>query len=203
MSMVDIVEESNRVHECLNQYAKNYKPANRLLKRKQKNELPNLLILDLNSYVDLHRAVPLYLDQNIIVAVWISDEDIQYLPELLSMELHGYFYKDMKKSEVIYAVKCIMKGMHYIHPRLLSVLLESNECIKKMKPKRPIGLLTKREWDVLELIAKGYSNCAISLQLNIASKTVKSHVLSVLKKLKVDNRTNAATLAIKNNWFYL
>lgn len=165
--------------------------------RYNNNQQPNLLMLDLASNVNLYKTVQSLLKQNTIVAVWISNHDLKLLPDLFALGIHGYFHKDMKPSELLYAVKSILKGKCYIHPQFIPILLKEH----KYTDVRPKGFLTKREWDVLELIVKGYSNNAIATQLNIATKTAKSHILSLFRKLKVDNRTNAAVTAIKNNWF--
>ena len=69
--------------------------------------------------------------------------------------------------------------------------------------RRPIGLLTRREWEVLGELVKGYQNEEIARNLNISDKTVKNHITSILGKLDVKDRTNAVLLALKERWFYL
>ena len=71
------------------------------------------------------------------------------------------------------------------------------------KVKRPNGILTEREWEILEQIVKGNKNSDIAEKLFMSEKTVKNHLLSIFKKLNVTDRTNAVLLAVKNNWFAL
>jgi DNA-binding NarL/FixJ family response regulator len=59
-------------------------------------------------------------------------------------------------------------------------------------------LLTEREIDVLKLVAKGFSNPQISKELSVTVNTVKSHIKSILDKLNVENRTQAATYALQH-----
>ncbi|MNW14545.1 Transcriptional regulatory protein DegU [compost metagenome] len=63
--------------------------------------------------------------------------------------------------------------------------------------------LTKREAEVLRLMAEGRSNKSIGEFLYISEKTVKNHVSSILQKLEVDDRTQAVITAIKNGWVTL
>jgi two-component system response regulator DegU len=63
--------------------------------------------------------------------------------------------------------------------------------------------LTRREAEVLRLMAEGKSNKAIGEFLYISEKTVKNHVSSILQKMKVDDRTQAVIVAIKNGWVTL
>ncbi|MCF3943840.1 LuxR C-terminal-related transcriptional regulator [Oceanobacillus sp. APA_J-2(6-2)] len=68
---------------------------------------------------------------------------------------------------------------------------------------RPIGLLTRREWEVLGELIQGCQNEEIAMNLNISDKTVKNHITSILSKLRVKDRTNAVLLALRERWFYL
>ncbi len=62
-----------------------------------------------------------------------------------------------------------------------------------------IAGLTRREYEVICLISKGYNNKEIGQELFISEKTVKNHVSNIFKKIKVNDRTQAALFAIKNN----
>jgi DNA-binding NarL/FixJ family response regulator len=65
-------------------------------------------------------------------------------------------------------------------------------------PERPS--LTRRQQDVLRLVAKGYSNRSIAEALDIGEQTVKTHISLILSKLGVQSRTQAVSMAIENNW---
>jgi two-component system response regulator DegU len=65
---------------------------------------------------------------------------------------------------------------------------------------RPLHLLTRRECEVLQLLADGNSNRGISEALFISEKTVKNHVSAILQKMDVNDRTQAVVVAIKKGW---
>src|SRR5699024_9926552 len=67
---------------------------------------------------------------------------------------------------------------------------------------RPLHLLTKRECEVLQLLAEGNSNEKIARKLKVSESTVKNHVASILRKMNVADRTIAAITAIKNRWVH-
>ena len=67
----------------------------------------------------------------------------------------------------------------------------------------PFHLLTKRECDVLQLLADGNSNTKILVLLGISDKTVKNHVSSIFEKMNVVHRTKAVVTAIKYGWVKL
>ena len=76
---------------------------------------------------------------------------------------------------------------------LLNANLEEKSNVKKK-----ISELTKREIDVLKMIASGAFNKEIALTLNISERTVKNHIFNIFKKIEVSDRTQAAVFAIKN-----
>lgn len=164
------------------------------------NDETDMLIIDLDTDVDTIKLVEFYSKQNIDIVVWTSDIKSDHLLELFKMGLHGYFYNGMDTSELIFAIEYVLNGKQFIHPHLSSILLK--EYIKNdgEKIKRPTGVLTKREWEILELIVRGKNNEKIAANLFISITTVNNHVGSIYRKLHVTDRTNAALLAIKNNW---
>jgi DNA-binding NarL/FixJ family response regulator len=94
-------------------------------------------------------------------------------------------------AEVVTAVRSVAAGDAYITPKMAgNLLLEMTQ-----KPAdNPLDELTEREYEVLELLAQGLTNREIGLQLSLAEKTVKHYVTSVLQKLHVRSRVEAALL---------
>ncbi|MCY8164961.1 two-component system response regulator DegU, partial [Bacillus inaquosorum] len=66
--------------------------------------------------------------------------------------------------------------------------------------RRPLHILTRRECEVLQMLADGKSNRGIGESLFISEKTVKNHVSNILQKMNVNDRTQAVVVAIKNGW---
>ncbi|OYD56045.1 hypothetical protein CGZ90_19615 [Fictibacillus aquaticus] len=64
----------------------------------------------------------------------------------------------------------------------------------------PSRILTRREWEVLQLLADGHNNKSISVRLFVSESTVKNHLSSIMRKLKVNDRTAAVIKALRNNW---
>jgi len=124
----------------------------------------------------------------------------EYLIETLNLGANGYMLKDSDSSSLVSAIVNVYNGGTYIHPSLAGELLkEINKKKDRKKVKSGIESLTRREYEVLLLIAEGLSNKDISEKLVISEKTVKNHVSSVLRKLDLSDRTQAAIYAYKHN----
>lgn len=163
--------------------------------------IPDLVIIDCDTKIDLLSTVSFFKTKQKKVIVWSSTLNNNFLPELFRLNLDGYFYNGMEKEEVFTAINSIMDGHIYIHPSLSSVLLGNYVQLHEEKlPKKPVGIFSEREWEVLELLGKGFKNEQIAEFLFLSERTVKSYVSSVLKKMNVPDRTNAVLTALRNNW---
>ncbi|RCW77383.1 response regulator transcription factor [Saliterribacillus persicus] len=167
------------------------------------NYLIDLLIIDIDTRVDLMPLIHDYTKRNKRVVVWTEYMDHKSLVELFKLQLTGYFYNGMEKEELIHAIKKLLKGQEYIHEELAPILLGDYRALNKREQHRPVGVFTNREWDVMSLLIQGYSNERIGNHLYITEKTVKNHISSILRKLNVPDRTNAVLAALKNEWFYV
>jgi two-component system, NarL family, response regulator LiaR len=98
----------------------------------------------------------------------------------------GYLLKDTKAEALCRAIKAAADGQVQLSPQAAARLM------REVKAPQSPEKLTERETDVLRLLALGRSNKEIALELNIGEKTVKTHVSSVLAKLDVPSRTQAA-----------
>jgi DNA-binding NarL/FixJ family response regulator len=111
----------------------------------------------------------------------------------------GYLLKDVEPAELARAVRSACADEAVIAPTVAARLLRRlGEATAAAEPAGDERLeLTRRERQVLELIAAGYSNKRIAFELGIAEKTVKTHVGHLLAKLGVADRTQAALLAVR------
>ncbi|GAA0493175.1 hypothetical protein GCM10008986_19540 [Salinibacillus aidingensis] len=162
-----------------------------------------LLIIDLDTNMDESTIIDFYKSQNIKIAVWFSTLDNPDLFNLLKLNLNGYFFNGMEKEELTYAIQTIINGKRYVHPEINQIFLNDYSRLHNHAKPRPVGVLSKREWEVLELLTKGYKNQEIAKFLFITEKTVKIYVSSILRTLEVEDRTNAVLTAIRNKWFVL
>lgn len=135
---------------------------------------------------------------SVIVLTSFSDED-HVLPALRA-GAEGYQLKDIEPDELVRTIRAAHRGEKLIHPQATQYLL-SEVTNGGTKGKPGIDELTPREKDVLEQITSGKSNKEISIELYITEKTVKTHVSTILSKLGVHDRTQAAIYAMKNGWF--
>lgn len=98
---------------------------------------------------------------------------------------------------MVKAIKHIYQGETYIQPDLIPAL--NSRLIHRDEDQEKIDALTRRELEVLKLVAKGHFNKEIAIQLDISERTVKNHISSIFRKIDVSDRTQAAVFAIKNN----
>jgi len=122
-------------------------------------------------------------------------DDDRLLPAIRSGAA-GYLLKDAEPAEIARAIRAARAGKTIIDPSVASRLVQA--IADGASPLAGADLLTRREREVLELIARGRSNKRIALELGISEKTVKTHVGHLLAKLGVSDRTQAALLAVEH-----
>lgn len=168
---------------------------------KKINYYTDLLFLELTPHTNLGKIYETVGTMNSKIAIWtFSEIHRKQMLELMKKGINGYFYGDMELNQIKSAINEILNGYSFIHPYFSSIILNEYSRITNREVTRPLGLLTKREWEILERMSSGYQNEEIANQLLISDKTVKNHVSSILKKLNVKDRTNAVLAAIENNW---
>jgi two-component system, NarL family, response regulator len=120
----------------------------------------------------------------IILTSYETDEDIY---RAVQAGAQGYLLKDTSLREMVEAIKVIDGGKRYI-PRLIAARLAE----RMMRTN-----ITARELEILKMLAKGLTNKQIGHVLGISDNTVRNHVNSIIEKLEVSDRTEAATTAIQ------
>lgn len=163
---------------------------------KIKGKLPNILITNVDSGKGLD-LIDYYISKNVKVVVWVLEYNTNLIKELLKRNIFGYFYNGMISQELIIGIRTIISGNFYIHPTLIF------EWGKRFEYNRPSKILTKREWEVLQEIVAGLTNEKIAKKIGTAKKTVDNHIVSLMRKLDVHDRTSAAIHAIKMGWVKL
>jgi DNA-binding NarL/FixJ family response regulator len=106
----------------------------------------------------------------------------------------GYLLKDAAATEVAAAIRAAHHGVMHLDPAVARRLAES---LRAPKREEPIEPLTEREREVLGLVAQGKANKEIARQLEISERTVRTHVSSILGKLGLVSRTQAALYAVR------
>lgn len=182
---IEVVGEAGDGYECLN------------LANKTK---PNIVLLDLNMpNLDGLQVLSIMKQQKMICKVIILTihNEVDYLIKALDNGCDGYVLKDSDFDTLKKAIYSVYSGDTYIEPSLMPLLNASLAERDVLKEK--VSDLTKRELEVLKMIASGAFNKEIALTLNISERTVKNHVSNIFKKIGVSDRTQAAVFAIKNN----
>ncbi|HIT56289.1 TPA: response regulator transcription factor [Candidatus Galligastranaerophilus intestinigallinarum] len=115
----------------------------------------------------------------------------------------GYCMKDIDPDTLADVIKQVNQGACWLDPNVCKTALkifprpENTQLIYKQETKDDKGHLTEREQEVLRLLVKGKSNTEIASELIVSVHTAKAHVCSILQKLCVDDRVQAAVKAIK------
>lgn len=163
---------------------------------------PDVILLDINmpsmNGIEVLRRLKDLGTMSKIIMLTIH-EDREYLFETMKIGADGYVLKDSDADSLIKAIRDVNMGKTYIQPSIASMLVEGLEEKDSNKELDKIRQLTKREYEVLSLIAEGLSNKDIADKLFISEKTVKNHVSSIFKKLDVNDRIQAAIFAFKND----
>jgi DNA-binding NarL/FixJ family response regulator len=128
-------------------------------------------------------------DTKLLVYTGVGDQTL--VAHALEAGAHGVIQKDASLVELIRAVRTVADGKAYIDAALANLMLESGGVIE--------ARLTRREIEVLQLLANGSSNETIASQLHIAPDTVRTHLRKAMTKLRCSTRTQAVATAMRQS----
>jgi two-component system nitrate/nitrite response regulator NarL len=151
-----------------------------------------------NGLMDMTRRLRFASPESRVVVLTVS-ADAEQIADAIHAGACGYLLKDASVDDIVRAVRAAARGESMLSPRIAAwVLARLREA--SPPPDRPEDLtarLTVREREVLRLMALGMDNHAIAAELVISEQTAKKHVSSVLAKLEVNNRIQAAVYAVR------
>ncbi|NJL83383.1 MAG: response regulator transcription factor [Chloroflexaceae bacterium] len=113
----------------------------------------------------------------------------------LSSGADAYCIKGASLDRLLAAIEAAQDGATYLDPQIARVVLSN---LKPPAPQQNIGNLSEREMDVLRLIVQGKSNTEIAEDLYLSPNTIKTHVRGIMNKLSVDDRVQAAVVALRS-----
>lgn len=131
-----------------------------------------------------------------ILTVSEDDDDVM---RALKAGAAGYLLKGIGARELVAIVKDFLRGQTYVTPSLAGRILSAMRDGSARKAPSPLHDLSKREEDILRLVADGKSNKEVGLALDLQEKTVKHYMTSILQKLHARNRVEAAVIA-RDHW---
>lgn len=161
---------------------------------------PDLVLMDVRMPVmDGVTATQMICNRfpQIKVLVLTTFDDEQYIEQVMNFGAIGYLLKDTPSDELADTIRSAHKGYTQLSPGLFKKVFSRRSAVSASasSPKPELAELTPREREVLSLIATGATNREIAEILCITEKTVKNHVSSILSRLNLRDRTQAAVFA--------
>lgn len=161
---------------------------------------PDILLLDINmpnkNGIEVLQEIKKKKIEVKVLILTVHNE-VEYLLKAVDIGVDGYILKDSESAELKKAINHILDGENYIQPSLIPAL--NSRLVNRDIDKEKIESLTKRELEVLLQVANGMFNKEIAVTLDISERTVKNHISNIFKKIEVNDRTQAAVFAIKND----
>jgi len=160
---------------------------------------PDVVLLDLElgeiDGVEALRQVREIAPQ-LKVIVYTSHDEEDYIIQAAELGVDGYLLKGSPKEEIVGAIRSVNEGGSAIESKVAAKLM-SHMTKRSAKARQPVIEFSKREKQVLELLAGGKTNRDIGAALFISESTVKFHVHAILSKLDASNRTEAVSMAVQ------
>jgi DNA-binding NarL/FixJ family response regulator len=125
-----------------------------------------------------------------------DDED--YLAECVDIGAHGYILKESPAEQLITAIREVYRGGSFLSPRLLTKLVHDFRTQGQGTARQPrFGTLTKREREILKMLAEGRSVKEIAVSFDLSVKTVEAHKFNLMRKLDIHNKAQLVQYAIQ------
>ncbi|WP_010677880.1 response regulator [Bacillus timonensis] len=169
---------------------------------KAKELNPDVVLMDLSmphgkdgltATKELHELMP-----DVAILILTMHDDEEYLFRAIQSGASGYILKNAPHEDLLGAIESVSTGNAYLTPSATKVLMSGYlDRVKKGDNADTFALLSEREKEVLEWIAKGYSNKEIAERLVISVKTVESHKSNLMEKLGLKSRPELVKYAMK------
>ncbi len=168
-----------------------------------KNNHIDLIIMDLGlpniNGIEATKIIRT-LNSEVKIIILTSHNDEKEVLDSLKAGANAYCSKEINPERLVEVVSSVMDGASWFDPSIADLVLKAaiNTKITGTTTKDDYNLTT-REAQILKLITEGYNNNEIAKELFVSVNTTKAHVASILQKLEVDDRLQAALKALKNN----
>ncbi len=175
---------------------------------------PDVILLDINlphlNGLQITRELKQSHPQIAVIMLTAYHDDEQIF-HAIRAGAAAYFPKDVTPRRLVDAIRQVSQGNYVIddavldQPEAASWILQQFDHVAYVdgEPNQMFAPLSPREMEILQHIAKGESNKEVAYELGISRQTVKNHMTSILRKLAVNDRTQAALYAVKRGWIRL
>jgi DNA-binding NarL/FixJ family response regulator len=162
---------------------------------------PDLILMDLSmpkmNGIEAIREIRRRVPETRILALTVHKAE-EFILEVLQSGADGYIPKDASSNELVMAIKSILLGKRYLSPSVSNFVIEGYlESKRTSEPTTPWDKLTKREREILKLIAEGHKNKEIADYLCISVKTVEKHRANLMKKLDLHSAAALTAYAME------
>ncbi len=162
---------------------------------------PDVILMDLNMPVKsgLEATVEIIKENPAArILVLTSFDEEENVSAALRAGALGYILKNTSSQELFHAIRGVTMGSLSVSPGITQTLVKNfHQPASTPSPSVPVSDLTERELDVLRGLAHGLSNQELASELKVEKSTVRSHISSILSKLALENRTQAALYAVE------
>jgi len=135
-------------------------------------------------------------DTRVVFLSMYDDED--YLAECVDIGANGYILKESPAEQLVTAIREVHRGGSYLSPRLLTKLVDDFRSQGQGMKRQPrFGTLTKREREILKLLAEGMSVKEIAASFDLSVKTIEAHKFNLMRKLDIHNKAQLVQYAIQ------
>jgi DNA-binding NarL/FixJ family response regulator len=161
---------------------------------------PDVAVLDIQmpeqSGIEVTRWVRANAAATGVLILTAYDDD-PYIIAVLESGANGYVLKTADAADIVQAVRSVNEGKSALDPEIARKVMAH---VTGRRLGSPVERLTDRELEVLGLVAKGYTNKAIGVQLGISDRTVQGHLAKSFNKLQASSRTEAVMRAVSLGW---
>lgn len=164
---------------------------------------PDIILLDISlpdiNGLEIAKRLLQLKPRPYILMVTIHEDKVM-LQESLSLGVSGYILKRASKSELVDAIRAVIRGEIYVHPALTHFLFSQKHEKTDVRKPRELESLTDREVEVLCLLANGYSNRQIANKFSLSVRTIESHRANLISKLNLHTRLELVRFARRHDF---
>ncbi|MFN8515805.1 MAG: response regulator transcription factor [Thermomicrobiales bacterium] len=176
--------------------------------------LPDIVLCDINlpgmNGLEVTRILKRRHPQTAVIILTLHEDDEQ-LFHAIRVGASAYAIKDIAAQELISLIRRVGRGEYLINENVLSRPFVASKVLDQFRELASLdeasdtvfSPLTPREVEILDCVARGNSNKEIARLLSISDQTVKNHITSILRKLAVNDRTQAVIYALRHGWIKL